>query len=99
MVFALNASTLWVGVGLLGQLLFSGRFFVQWLASERARQSIVPNAFWYLSIAGGLVLFAYACWRQDPVFILGQGLGIFVYSRNLYLLHVAPKRSNAQPGV
>jgi len=95
MVSVLNANTLWVGVGFLGQLLFSGRFFVQWLASERARQSIVPNAFWYLSIAGGLVLFTYACWRQDPVFILGQGLGIFVYSRNLYLLHVVQKRSAA----
>jgi lipid-A-disaccharide synthase-like uncharacterized protein len=92
MNLALSANTVWVGVGLIGQALFSGRFFVQWIASEKARKSIVPNAFWYLSIAGGLVLFTYACWRQDPVFIIGQGLGIFVYARNVYLLRVAQER-------
>jgi lipid-A-disaccharide synthase-like uncharacterized protein len=92
MNLALSANTVWVGVGLVGQALFSGRFFVQWIASEKARKSIVPNAFWYLSIAGGLVLFTYACWRQDPVFIIGQGMGIFVYARNLYLLHAVQER-------
>jgi lipid-A-disaccharide synthase-like uncharacterized protein len=76
----------WIAVGLVGQALFSARFIVQWLASEWARRSVVPRAFWYLSVAGGAVLFAYACHRRDPVFILGQGFGLFVYARNLQLL-------------
>ncbi len=62
------------------------RFFVQWLASEKAKASIIPNAFWYFSIGGGVTLFAYALYRQDPVFILGQSTGLFIYARNLYLI-------------
>lgn len=81
------AELAWVGFGLFGQLMFAGRFIVQWLASERAGRSVVPLAFWYLSIAGGLVLFAYAIYRRDPVFILGQSLGVFIYARNLWLIH------------
>ncbi|MEX5728060.1 lipid-A-disaccharide synthase-like uncharacterized protein [Rhodovulum iodosum] len=77
----------WVAVGLGGQLLFTGRFLVQWIASERAGRSVVPLAFWYFSIAGGLILFAYAVYRKDPVFILGQSMGLFIYSRNLWLIH------------
>jgi lipid-A-disaccharide synthase-like uncharacterized protein len=77
----------WVLFGLGGQLLFTARFLVQWIASERAGRSTIPLAFWYFSIGGGLVLFAYAVYREDPVFILGQSLGIFIYSRNLYLIH------------
>lgn len=76
----------WVFFGLLGQLLFTGRFLVQWIASERARRSVVPVAFWWFSIAGGLILLAYAIYRRDPVFILGQSLGVFIYSRNLWLI-------------
>jgi lipid-A-disaccharide synthase-like uncharacterized protein len=72
--------------GLFGQLLFTGRFLVQWIASERARRSVVPVAFWYFSIAGGLVLLAYAIYRADPVFILGQTLGVVIYARNLWLI-------------
>lgn len=94
MTYAVPANAMWMSVGLLGQLLFSGRFLVQWLASEQARRSIVPNAFWYLSIAGGLVLLLYACWRRDLVFIIGQGSGLFIYARNVYLLRV----HGAQPG-
>ena len=78
--------TIWLGVGLMGQALFSARFLVQWLASERRRQSIIPTAFWWLSIAGGATLLAYALWRRDPVFILGQSLGLLVYMRNLVLI-------------
>jgi len=78
----------WVVIGLGGQLAFTGRFLVQWLASERAGRSVVPLAFWYFSIAGGLILFAYAVHRQDPVFILGQSMGLVIYSRNLWLIHV-----------
>ncbi|MCP4818583.1 MAG: lipid A biosynthesis protein [Shimia sp.] len=77
----------WVAFGLFGQLMFTGRFVVQWIASERAKRSTVPLAFWYFSIAGALILFAYAVYRQDPVFILGQSFGIVVYSRNLWLIH------------
>lgn len=76
----------WLGIGLLAQLMFSMRFIVQWIASERARRSIVPEVFWYFSFAGGLMLFAYAIYRSDPVFILGQGSGLFIYARNIHLI-------------
>ncbi|MEZ5795569.1 lipid-A-disaccharide synthase N-terminal domain-containing protein [Albidovulum sp.] len=79
----------WVAFGLLGQLMFTGRFIVQWIASEKARRSVVPLAFWYLSMAGGLILLAYAIYRRDPVFVLGQSLGVFVYTRNLWLIYRA----------
>ena len=80
-------SKAWLAVGLLGQALFSARFLAQWIASERRKQSIVPKAFWYLSIAGGLTLLSYAIYRRDPVFILGQLTGVFVYGRNLWFIH------------
>ncbi len=83
----------WVAFGLFGQLMFTGRFLVQWIASERARKSVVPLAFWYFSISGGLILLAYAIYRLDPVFILGQSLGVFIYSRNLWLIR-AERRAN-----
>ena len=78
--------TFWLGLGFLAQALFSARFLVQWVASERARKSIVPDLFWYLSIAGSALLLAYAVYRRDPVFILGQSTGLFIYGRNLYLI-------------
>jgi lipid-A-disaccharide synthase-like uncharacterized protein len=73
-------------IGLIGQLFFSARFVVQWLASERAGRSVVPVAFWFFSIGGGVVLLGYALYRADPVFVLGQGLGLFIYVRNLMLI-------------
>lgn len=76
---------LWLGIGLLGQACFFSRFFVQWLASERAGRSIFPMAFWYFSLSGGLLLLIYAIYRKDPVFILGQSTGAFIYLRNIYL--------------
>ncbi len=76
----------WLIVGFLGQALFSARFIIQWIASERAKRSIVPPAFWLLSLGGGATLLAYAIYRQDPVFILGQGAGLFIYLRNLVLI-------------
>ncbi|MBS8270734.1 hypothetical protein DYI26_18680 [Halomonas litopenaei] len=76
----------WLAVGFLGQALFSARFVVQWLASERAKRSVVPVAFWFLSLAGGVTLLVYAIHRRDPVFILGQGAGLLIYLRNLMLL-------------
>ncbi|MCB1035194.1 MAG: lipid-A-disaccharide synthase N-terminal domain-containing protein [Acidobacteria bacterium] len=80
-------STVWLVVGFLGQALFSMRFLVQWISSERAGESRVPLAFWYLSLAGGATLLSYAIHRKDPVFIVGQLTGLFVYGRNLQLIH------------
>ena len=76
----------WVVLGFLAQALFSARFFVQWIASERAGRSVIPAAFWWFSIGGGVLLFVYALYRKDPVFIAGQGLGLFIYLRNLYFV-------------
>jgi len=78
--------TIWLVIGFLGQATFSLRFLVQWWRSERAGRSVVPIAFWYLSLTGGLLLLFYAIHRQDPVFILGQLAGVFVYLRNLHLI-------------
>jgi lipid-A-disaccharide synthase-like uncharacterized protein len=80
----------WVSVGLLGQALFSARFVVQWIASERRKQSVVPREFWYLSLAGALITLSYAIYRLDPVFILGYAPGLFIYARNLYFIHRRP---------
>jgi len=78
--------TLWLVIGFTGQVLFSMRFFIQWIYSERHKKSLIPKAFWYFSLAGGVTLLTYAILRQDPVFIAGQGLGLFIYIRNLMLL-------------
>ncbi len=76
----------WLGVGLFAQLMFSMRFIVQWIASEKARRSIVPETFWYFSLVGGAMLFAYAIYRLDPVFMLGQGMGLLIYGRNIHFI-------------
>ena len=81
----IGLDTLWLGIGLLGQGLFFMRFFVQWIASERRGESVLPRAFWYFSLLGGLVLFGYAVHRRDPVFAIGQATGLFIYARNLML--------------
>ena len=88
----MTTDQVWLSIGLLGQAFFSARFLVQWIASERRKESVVPTPFWYFSIGGGLTLFAYAIYRQDPVFILGQGAGVFIYARNLYFIR-ARKRA------
>jgi len=77
----------WLLLGFAGQALFSARFLVQWVHSERHKQSLIPVAFWYFSLAGGITLFAYALHIGDPVFILGQSVGVLIYSRNLYFIH------------
>ena len=76
----------WAALGFFAQAMFSARFLVQWIASERVGRSVIPVAFWWFSIAGGLLLFVYALSRKDPVFIAGQGLGMFVYLRNIYFV-------------
>lgn len=83
----------WVIFGLAGQLLFMGRFLVQWIASEREGRSVMPIAFWYFSIGGGIMLFFYALYRADPVFILGQSVGLFIYARNLWLIRAEKRRA------
>jgi lipid-A-disaccharide synthase-like uncharacterized protein len=84
----------WLLVGFLGQALFAGRFLVQWVASERSKRSVVPTAFWWLSIAGGLLLLSYALHRRDPVFVIGQASGLVVYTRNLVLIR---RREGSSP--
>lgn len=79
-------STPLMAFGFLGQALFSARFIVQWVVSENRRESVVPVAFWYLSLAGGATLLVYAILRHDPVFTLGQAAGLVVYVRNLMLI-------------
>ena len=86
MTFHVSPETMWILIGFIGQTLFFMRFFVQWLASEKAKASVVPHSFWWFSIGGGLVLLIYALYRQDPVFILGQGIGLFIYAPNIILI-------------
>jgi lipid-A-disaccharide synthase-like uncharacterized protein len=88
----MTVDQVWLGIGLLGQALFSARFLVQWLASERQKRSVVPVHFWYFSVGGGLTLLAYAIHRLDPVFIIGQAAGLFVYMRNLYFITRSQER-------
>ena len=76
----------WALLGFLAQALFSARFLIQWIVSERARRSVIPVAFWWFSIAGGTLLFVYSLHRRDPVFIIGQGGGLFIYIRNVMLV-------------
>ncbi|KAB0495764.1 lipid-A-disaccharide synthase N-terminal domain-containing protein [Pseudomonas vancouverensis] len=82
----LTRETLWLVVGFIGQIAFTGRFVLQWLYSEYKKRSVIPTSFWYLSIVGSTLLFAYAIYRQDPVFIVGQAFGSIVYLRNLQLI-------------
>lgn len=77
----------WVMFGFAAQLMFTARFLLQWIASERAKDSVMPVAFWYFSLAGGVMLLSYAVYRADPVFILGQSLGVVIYARNLWLIY------------
>jgi lipid-A-disaccharide synthase-like uncharacterized protein len=84
----------WLYLGFVGQLLFGLRFLVQWVASERKGESIIPIYFWYLSLIGSMILLAYAIFRRDPVFILGQSTGFIVYMRNLMLIY--RKRAGSQ---
>ena len=100
----MSTEAAWLALGFAGQALFTMRFLVQWFQTERRRESVIPVAFWYFSIAGGLTLLAYAIYRKDPVFMLGQAGGLVVYMRNLYFIRMkhspdaAPADgSNARP--
>jgi len=82
----------WVAIGLGGQVAFFGRMAIQWVVSEKERKSVVPEAFWWLSLGGGIALFTYFVWRQDVVGVLGQSTGVVIYARNLRLIHKQRKR-------
>lgn len=88
--------TTWLIIGFSGQAIFTARFLVQWIASERRRDSVIPVAFWWLSLFGGMTLLSYAIHRRDPVIIVGQSMGVFIYVRNLML--VAKGRRRAAKG-
>ena len=82
----LTPERIWLAIGFAGQAMFASRFILQWFRSEMEGRSVIPISFWYCSVGGGVVLLAYAIYKRDPVFILGQGSGLFVYGRNLYLI-------------
>ncbi len=84
-------------LGLFGQLVFTARFVVQWIASERAGRSVVPLAFWWTSLSGAGLLFAYGLFRADPIILLGQSLGFLIYSRNLALIRRERRRATPPP--
>jgi lipid-A-disaccharide synthase-like uncharacterized protein len=96
----LRDNILWLIIGFGGQAMFSMRFLIQWLSSERKKRSFIPVAFWYFSLAGGLMLLSYAIYRKDPVFIIGQAGGVLIYARNLQLIARERRRtgSDHQPG-
>ncbi|MDD2049397.1 lipid-A-disaccharide synthase N-terminal domain-containing protein [Pseudomonas putida] len=86
-----NSETLWLVLGFAGQVVFTGRFVLQWLYSEYKKQSVIPVGFWYLSMLGSALLLIYAIYREDPVFIAGQAFGLLVYLRNLQLINQQAK--------
>ena len=94
----MSSESFWLTVGFLGQGLFTARFLVQWMASERQRDAVVPVAFWWLSLMGGMVLLSYAISRHDPVIVVGQSMGLFIYVRNLMLIDKARRREAVDGG-
>jgi lipid-A-disaccharide synthase-like uncharacterized protein len=89
--------TIWTGVGFLGQAVFGIRFLIQWLRSEQVGHSVVPIAFWYVSLAGGLISLSYALHLQAWPLVLGQAMPIPIYARNLYLIHRDAQRARERP--
>jgi lipid-A-disaccharide synthase-like uncharacterized protein len=87
------AGVFWVCIGFLGQGAFFGRMFIQWMISEKEKRSVVPEIFWWLSLVGGVTLFAYFAWRQDIVGVLGQTSGVVIYARNIRLIHKHARRA------
>jgi lipid-A-disaccharide synthase-like uncharacterized protein len=88
----------WLSIGLLGQLAFSGRMVLQWITSERRRQSVITESFWWFSLIGSVLLFSYFVWRQEPIGLLGQATGIVVYTRNLRLIYKQRRRDARHNG-
>ncbi|MBE1159082.1 lipid-A-disaccharide synthase N-terminal domain-containing protein [Dyella acidiphila] len=86
----MSVDSVWIGTGLFGQALFGARFLVQWLYSEARGKSEIPSVFWYLSVAGGVILLSYAIHRREPVFIIGESITLLIFLRNLQMLHKRP---------
>ncbi|MCX5661841.1 MAG: lipid-A-disaccharide synthase N-terminal domain-containing protein [Planctomycetota bacterium] len=97
----LNISTwgslTWIGVGILGQAMFTFRMILQWLASEKEKRSVIPVGFWWGSLLGGAMLLIYFIWRKDVVGVLGQSTGVLIYARNLFLIYSRPTPAPGQP--
>lgn len=93
---SLSVNALWLVIGFAGQLLFSARFLVQWIVSEKRRESVIPPMFWYLSVFGGVTLLMYAIYKRDPVFIAGQATGVIIYARNIMLLRGGSRAAEAR---
>ncbi|WP_435020325.1 lipid-A-disaccharide synthase N-terminal domain-containing protein [Tundrisphaera sp. TA3] len=91
----MTTASYWLVIGVVGQGIFALRFLIQWIASEKKRDSVVPIAFWWLSLLGGIDLLAYAIYRREPVIIMGQVMGIPVYARNLFLIVRARRAAQA----
>ena len=89
-----NMEVIFLIIGFLGQFIFASRFIIQWIYSEKKGESSIPVVFWYLSIFGGLGLLTYAIFREDPVIILGQSFGLFIYLRNLFLIYKKKNENN-----
>lgn len=89
-----TTEAIWMSVGFAGQFIFTARFLVQWAASEKKREPVIPLAFWWISLFGGVTLFTYAIHKADPPFILGQGMGLFIYVRNLMLASKARRKAS-----
>ena len=88
-----DIAIIWLIIGFVGQTLFAMRFIVQWIKSEKQKKSIIPIAFWYFSIGGGLIVLSYAIHKRDPVFIVGQLFGVVIYARNLYFIYKERKQN------
>ena len=82
----IDKADMWLLIGIVGQLMFTARFLVQWIASERAGKSVIPVVFWLFSIGGGLITLVYGIYRREPIIIMGQALSIFIYIRNFVLV-------------
>lgn len=96
--FGIDSATdlAWLIIGLFAQVMFSLRFIIQWLSSEREKRSVIPTAFWWFSLFGGLTLLAYGLHRREPVLILGQAMGVVIYARNIVLIHRAERRERGE---
>lgn len=92
------AELVWLIVGLAGQLMFSARWLIQWFMTEKSRRSTMPETFWYLSLIGGLLVFAYGIHRLDPVILLGQ-FGIVIYARNLFFIRQEKTATQPSPPI
>ncbi len=94
---AARATWLWLAVGLLGQAMFAARFLVQWIATERKRESVIPVSFWYLSFGAAALQASAFVQRGEWVFVVGMLSTMFIYARNLYFVHAKPNRAGAAP--